>query len=428
MNFTDVNDLEAAELRLAGFSRFSAVAGLGNIAALLSGLGDPHKKLKYVHIAGTNGKGSTTAMIASALTSAGYKTGMYTSPSIEKLTERVCINMEQAEDEVFALALNKTMDVSVELGLAPAQFDLLTAAAFLVFAESGCDVVCTEVGLGGRFDATNIIPAPEVAVITSISLDHVAQLGSDIAAIAREKCGILKEGCSLVSSAGQLPAAAEAISASAEACGCSLTVPSLELVEIENMSPEGSSFTYKNQRYKITMPGRHFISNAVTAIEALLILKNKGYAISSADIVCGVAAKPLTGRLQTVFSKPTVMVDGAHNADGAEKLCVAIGEIFAGKRIITLMGMYSDKDYLSCVSKIAKISDVFFAVEPRGARALPASAIAEIANGKAGSVVLMPRVDEALAEACKLWREGDIILCCGSFGLAAEVKRAVENF
>ena len=421
-------DILAAEERLKKYGRFSSLPGLGGISALLDGLGNPHKKLKYVHIAGTNGKGSTTAMIASALTSAGYKTGMYTSPSVERLTERVCINMEQADGEVFAEALNRAMDVADGLGISPAQFDILTAAAFSVFAGEGCRIVSTEVGLGGRFDATNIIPTPEVAVITSISLDHVAQLGSDIAAVAREKCGILKGGCPLVSSPGQKAEAAEAISAAARDSGSGLTVPDMSLAELLSMTPEGSCFSYKGREYKILMPGRHFVRNAVTAIEALNILREKGFALTDEDIVRGVAARPLTGRLQTVCARPTVMVDGAHNPDGAEKLCDALDEILGKKRIITLMGMYSDKDYVSCVSRISRVSDVFFAVEPRGARALPAEKIAGIAEGRAGTVCVCPDAKEALFKARELWREGDIILCCGSFGLAAEINRALENF
>ncbi|MBQ1955999.1 MAG: hypothetical protein II350_09730 [Clostridia bacterium] len=423
-----VTDLKSAETRLGGYGRFSKEVGLGCISALLQGLGDPHKKLRYVHIAGTNGKGSTTAMIATALTSAGYKTGMYTSPSVEKLTERVCINMEQAEEGVFAEALNKTMDIADELGLEPAQFDILTAAAFLVFAEAGCEIVATEVGLGGRFDATNVIPTPEVAVITSISLDHVSVLGTDIAAIAREKCGILKGGCELVCSAGQKEEAARAIAAAAKDCGCRLTVPDMALVQIESMTPSGSCFSYKEQKYSLTMPGRHFISNGITAVEALNILVEKGYALEQKDILRGIGARALTGRLQTVCHKPIVMVDGAHNPDGAEKLCCAIDEMLGGKRIITLMGMYSDKDFETCVSLVAPKSDVFFAVEPRGSRALAAETVAEIARGKAGEVIVCPAVSEALGRAFALWREGDIILCCGSFGLAAEINGALENF
>ncbi|MBR6771986.1 MAG: bifunctional folylpolyglutamate synthase/dihydrofolate synthase [Clostridia bacterium] len=424
---TDVMDLKSAEIRLEGYGRFSAVCGLDGIAALLEGLGNPHRELKYVHVAGTNGKGSTTAMIATALTSAGYKTGMYTSPSVEKLTERVCLNMEQVDDGVFARALNRTMDVACGLGISPARFDILTAAAFSVFAEAGCQIVCTEVGLGGRFDATNIIPPPEVAVITSISLDHTAQLGTDIAAIASEKCGILKGGCPLVCSAGQAPEAAREIEKAARNGGYRLTVPNMALAHIESMGPWGSCFSYRGRRYNTTMPGRHFVSNAVTAVEALEVLREKGYSLEEKDIASGIAAKALTGRLQTVCVEPTVMVDGAHNPDGAEKLCSAMNEMFGKKRIITLMGMYSDKDYVSCVSKVAKISDVFFAVEPAGSRALPAEKIARAAKAETEEVILCSDVYSALRKARELWQEGDIILCCGSFGLAAEIKGALEK-
>ncbi|MBR4941055.1 MAG: bifunctional folylpolyglutamate synthase/dihydrofolate synthase [Clostridia bacterium] len=417
-----------AETRLKTFGRFSGLPDLGGISTLLDALGNPQKKLKFVHVGGTNGKGSTTSMIAAGLKSGGYRVGMYTSPSVEKLTERVCIDMEQVDDEVFASALNRVMDAAEASGLAPAQFDVLTAAAFLVFAEAECDIVAAEVGLGGRLDATNIIDVPEVAVITSVSADHVEQLGSDLGLIAREKCGIFKDGGRAVCFPCQDEAVFSVVVSEAEKKNCALRVPDVSEIEIKELTSLKTEFSYRGTDYTLTMPGRHFVFNAVTAIEAMKVLAERGWKLSVKDMVSGVAVAPLTGRLQTVFSDPDVIVDGAHNPDAAEKLCAAVGELFPGKRIITVMGMYSDKDWQACVEKIAAISDVFIATEPTGQRTQSAEAIANAAIGRAGLTCISRRPAQAMIQALSFWRRGDAVICCGSFALAADVKKTLAKF
>ncbi len=420
--------MQTAEARLYSFARFSEYSGLEGVSRLLNSLGNPQSRMKFVHIAGTNGKGSTTAMIAAGLTSAGYKTGMYTSPSVEKLTERVCVNMEPVADGVFAGALNRVMDRADEFGLRPAQFDILTAAAFCVFADMGCEIVASEVGLGGRFDATNIIDPPEVAVIMSVSLDHVGQLGSDIAGIAREKCGILKKNSSLVVYPCQQEAARTAIEAEAEALGIEAKMPDLSALEILEKTNLESRISYRGKEYSVKMPGQHFVLNAITAIEAMNTLVARGYKLKESDIAAGVATLPLTGRLQTLMSEPMILADGAHNPDAAKKLCDAMTELFPNRRIITVMGMFSDKECAPCVEAVAGISDVFIATAPAGPRAQKAEKIMELAMGRAKFTAVCPRVRNALIQAVSFWRPGDVILCCGSFGLGAEVKKTLAKY
>ncbi|MBQ8898956.1 MAG: bifunctional folylpolyglutamate synthase/dihydrofolate synthase [Clostridia bacterium] len=420
--------LSLAEKRLGTYPRFSAVPGTENVSALLGAMGDPHKKMRYVHVAGTNGKGSTTSMIATALTAAGYRTGLYTSPSVERLTERVCIDMAEADSGDFASALDLAMDSADRKGISPAQFDLLTAAAFYLFEKSGCEIVCAEVGLGGRLDATNVIENTEVAVITSISADHVAQLGSDLGGIAREKCGILKGGCPVVVYPCQPQEAMNAICACAKAEKSELVMPDLAALTDEKPEAFGTEFVYRGVGYKLNMPGRHFVMNAITAIEAIKVLARRGLKLTDEHTVRGVAAAPLTGRLQTLLEDPVILADGAHNPDAAQKLCRAISELFGDRRIITVMGMYSDKDYVPCVEAVAELSDVFLATEPDGSRARSAVDIWSAARGRAKSAYICPSVRSAIVQAVSFWRPGDVIICCGSFGLAGAAKKALAKY
>ncbi|MGN1450897.1 MAG: bifunctional folylpolyglutamate synthase/dihydrofolate synthase [Eubacteriales bacterium] len=421
--------LRDAEERLAFFPRFGAKPGLDAVAALLDAVGNPHEKLKFVHVAGTNGKGSTTAMIASALDSAGYRTGMFTSPSVEKITERVCIGPEPVADGIFADACVRVMDAAAGISdRVCTQSDVLTAAAFLIFFEEGCEAVVAEVGLGGRLDATNIIPSPEVSVITSVSLDHTAQLGGSIAEIAAEKCGIIKPRHPAVSFCGQPAEAAEVIAEQAEMNGSELFVPDMDKLEISSVSPEGSVFCYRGVGYETKMPGRHFVLNALTAIETLKVMARNGWNISEKDIVRGVSVRPLTGRLQTIGADPRILIDGAHNTDAAQRLCETVRELFPDRRIVTVMGMFSDKDFKSCISKVADISDVFIAAQPAGERALDAAEAAEIACGRAGFTGICRSPVKALGTAVRFAGSDDVILCCGSFALLASVKAAAEKY
>ena len=420
--------LDGVEQRLSAFARLGGAPGTETAARLLERLGRPQDRLKFVHVAGTNGKGSTAAMIAAGLTAAGCRTGLFTSPSVEKLTERVCVDGEPAADEVFAAAMERVFAAAEGLPAAPARFDLLTAAAMLVFAESGCRIAVLEVGLGGRLDATNVIPSAEVSVITSISLDHTALLGTTAAEIAAEKCGIFKPGCPVVSAPGQTEEAAAVIRRRAAETGCELTVPDLAALEPGPAGPDGTAFRYRGRAYRVGMAGRHFVENAVTALEAMGVLARRGWPLTDGDLAAGVAVPPLPGRFQTVFRSPRVILDGAHNPDAVRRLCAAVRDLFPGRRVVTVMGMCGDKDWRTCVPMAAAMSEVFLACEPRSDRAVAAEEIARAAEGHAGRVCISKRPGTALTFAVRFAGEDGIVLCCGSFAGLADVRRGLARY
>lgn len=423
---------EAAMAYIATREKFGSKLGLEQIGKLLAKLGDPQKGMKFVHVAGTNGKGSTSTMIAGALTAAGYRTGLYISPAVFDFNERIQLDMEPVSDADMADAILTVKQAADELAAEGSgeatEFEVETAAAFLTYRRKQCDVAVLEVGLGGRYDATNIIDTPEAAVIASISEDHKAILGDTLAKIAAEKCGIIKGGCPVVTYVDQAPEALEEIRRQCAEKGSALTVPDADAFRVESISLDGTRFTYGGTEFMTRMVGVHFAKNALNAIEALRILRGKGWKISEADIAAGVGTKPMTARMEKINDVPCVLMDGAHNPDGIAKLCDTIDTLLAGKRIITVMGMFRDKDYAVCIPQIARRSNVFIATTPPTGRALKAQETAELAWGLAPQVCIAQRVDMALLSALRFARKDDIVLCCGSLSFLGRCKEYMSHF
>jgi dihydrofolate synthase/folylpolyglutamate synthase len=410
---------------ITSLNRLGSKPGLATISELISRLGNPEKKLAFVHIAGTNGKGSTVSMIAAALTAAGYKTGMYISPSVVEFSERIQINMEFVGKQVFVEAFDavtaeceKMRDEGFET---PTEFETVTAIALKVFADTGCEIAVLETGLGGRFDATNAIPSPEVAVITSISWDHTEQLGDTLSKIAFEKCGIIKAGCPVVTYAQQPKEALDEIISQCGEKGSPLTIPDIGALKVKKIGVDGTEFSYLEKDYKTPLIGEHFAKNVLSAIETLKILRSKGYKIEHSHIASGIA-HPFAARTEIISASPVIILDGAHNSDAVDKLCGVLDAVFAGKRIITVMGMLADKEYESCIPKIAGKSDVFIATEPDNPRALEAARTAALAAGRAKHVGVSRIPERAFRLARRLSGRDDVILCCGSFSFLGDIK------
>jgi dihydrofolate synthase/folylpolyglutamate synthase len=414
---------------ISELNRLGSKLGLESIKELLNRLGNPEKKLKFVHVAGTNGKGSTVSMIAAALASAGYKTGMYVSPSVVDFSERIQINGEYTDKADFLNAyeaVGRVCDGMCADGLSrPTEFETVTAIALKIYADTGCDIAVLETGLGGRFDATNAIPAPEVAVITSISRDHMKLLGDTLGKIAFEKCGIIKDGCPVVTYSEQPEEALEEIKKQCALKDSPLIVPDIGALEISGVGVEGTEFSYSGRTYVTPLVGDHFAKNALTAIEALGVLRRKGYRISEKDIASGLAARPFTARMEIVSRSPYIVLDGAHNIDAVDKLCKTLDGVFPGRRIITVMGMFSDKEYDKCIPKIAEKSEIFIATEPENSRALSAYETASFARGRAKYIAVSRLPGRALRAARSFAGKDDVILCCGSFSFLGEIKEAL---
>jgi len=393
--------------------RLGTKLGLETTTELLKRVGNPHEKLKFIHVAGTNGKGSTSSFIANSLTAAGYKTGIYISPFVNKFNERIQIDGQYIPDEALARYTSIIKDV-IDDTCCPTEFEVVTAIGMMHFAESGCDYVVLEVGLGGRFDATNVISVPEVAVITSISIDHTDMLGDTVERIAYEKCGIIKQNGVVVAYADNADAVNRLISDTAKEKNCKLTICDSSQIEPLKLEPGNTLFRYKGETYCLKMLGKHQIFNAVTAIEAL-----KALGIPDTAIKAGLFSTNFGGRLELISDNPTILIDGAHNYSGVTALKSALTDYFPDKKITLVMGMLKDKEYEKCISEIAPLAHHFIATEPENPRKLDADSLATLAKKFCSNVHAEKNKLDAVKAA--LETDSDVICVCGSLYLIGNI-------
>ena len=371
-----MNYKEALEY-IDGMQWFGSKPGLARVGALLEKLGNPQKGLKFVHIAGTNGKGSCAAMAASVLKAAGYRTGLFTSPYLYRFNERMQINGRRIDDEALAelvTELRPLADAMVEDH--PTEFELITAAALLWYSRERCDIVVLEVGLGGRFDATNIIGAPEAAVIMNIGLDHTGVLGSTVEQIAMEKAGIIKPGCACVLYEQQESVEAVVKKRCAE-CGVPLRVADFNEIRREFDSLEGQVFSYKGESYAIPLMGEHQLRNAAVVLEVVEALRGRGWKLPHEDVEHGLYAVNWPARFELIHSEPLFVVDGGHNPQCAETVRDNLMNYFSNRRRVLLVGVLADKDYAALTKILNAAADEYICVTPNSDRALPAEALAE---------------------------------------------------
>lgn len=407
-------------------SKFGSKPGLDRVSRLVSLAGNPQKDLKFIHIAGTSGKGSTASFCASILKEAGYKVGLYTSPYVLDFRERFQVGGELIEKEEFCSLVERLVPLVEEInrgGEIITEFEFNTALSFLYFKEQKCDVVVLEVGMGGRFDATNVIENPLVSVITSIGLDHVDFLGDTIDKIAFEKCGIIKNGCPVVSYPMQKEEAKEVIAKVCEQRNSPLSIPSLDALSDVEISVGSSQFSFEGERYAVNMAGEHQIYNAITAITAVKNLGKFGFDIDAKSIKRGVEAVTCPARLEVISEKPLIIIDGAHNADKVKAL-YSYTKQFSG-RIVSVCGMLKDKDYSLAASLIAPLCKSIVTVTPDNPRALSAEALAEVLVPYCKNCTPAPSVSEGAKLAFDLLKEGDVLLCWGSLYIAGEVRQTI---
>ena len=378
--------------------KFTHAPGLAVMGALMARLGDPQRRLRFVHIAGTNGKGSCAAMLDAMLRAAGYRTGLYTSPDLTGPWERLRVNGVSITQDDFAriTALVRQAAQGLE---EPSFFEKLTAAAFVWFAEQRCDIVILEVGLGGRLDATNIIETPAVSVIMPIGLDHTAVLGGTVSAIAAEKAGIIKPGCPVVC-APQVPEAAEVIQDRCREMGAALHEVDITKIHPLSRSPAGQRFSYGGMEdIHLALLGPHQLENACAAIETARLL-----GLSEADIRAGLAGAAWPCRFEYIPGRPAFILDGAHNPHGAAALAAALREYFPGRRLPMVMGVMADKDWRGILALMEPLASEFICLTTDGPRALPAPELA--AAIRTVPAVAVDSIDQALA-LCQT-REGAV--------------------
>ncbi|MDE7245666.1 MAG: bifunctional folylpolyglutamate synthase/dihydrofolate synthase, partial [Oscillospiraceae bacterium] len=302
--------------------------GLERTQELLGMLRNPEKKLKFIHIAGTNGKGSTAAMLSSILTEAGFCTGLYTSPFINKFNERMQVNGEMISDAELAETAAYIRPYAVGMSDAPTEFELITALAMVYFVRRKCDIVVLETGMGGALDSTNVIDVPEAAVITAMGLDHVAELGPTMADIARAKAGIIKPGGSVVAY-GENPEADRVFEQVCKEQGAALTKPDFNAIVPGEFDLEGQSFSYKNwSDLRIPLAGRYQMNNAAVVLETVEVLRGKGWHISDSEVRKGLAVTRWPARFEVLQRDPVFIVDGGHNPHGISATASSLQSLF----------------------------------------------------------------------------------------------------
>ena len=414
-------DYQEALAYISGTAFFGSKPGLERIAALLEKLGDPQKQLRFVHIAGTNGKGSCAAMTASILKAAGYKTGLYTSPYLYRFNERMQIGGKQIPDDTLAQLVARVKPIAEAMDDHPTEFELMTAVAMLWYAEERCDVVVLEVGLGGRFDATNIIDAPEAAVIMNIGLDHTAVLGGTVEQIAFEKAGILKPGTEAVLFE-QPENVTAVIRARCEELGVPLHIADFSQIVSEFDSLYGQSFSYRGEPYALPLLGRHQLKNAATVLELVEVLRRKGWKLEQSDVEHGLYAVSWPGRFELLSDDPLFVVDGGHNPQCAQTVAENLLHYFPDKRRILLLGILRDKDVTGLTDILDPAADEYLCITPDSFRALPAAELAEHLKRYGKPVTVCDSIRDGVTAALER-SDGDTVVCAvGSLYSVGEIR------
>lgn len=412
-------------------NKFGSRLGLDVIGKLLELLGNPHLNMKYIHVAGTNGKGSTSAYMATILREAGYKVGLFTSPYLERFNERISINGEDIADERLGEITGKVKE-KIEIMLNegyehPTTFEIVTTTAFLYFKEENVDYVVLEVGLGGRADSTNIIKNSYVSVITTIDYDHTDVLGDTIGEIAYEKAGIIKEN-GLVISYPQEEEALKVIEEVSLGKKAELIVCPMENVEITYLGERGGvfNFRYKDKVYnniEISLLGKHQIYNATLALLTMIVLRDKGlFEISNEQIRNGLNKTKWRGRLEVLKRNPTFLIDGAHNLQGVRTLVESIKQ-FKYNRLILGIGILKDKDVENMVKSIVPLADEIVITEAKIPRKMEGEVLERIINKYNKNTYVEKDISKAIKKSYELAEKEDLIIFGGSLYLIGDVRK-----
>ncbi|MCR5302219.1 MAG: bifunctional folylpolyglutamate synthase/dihydrofolate synthase [Lachnospiraceae bacterium] len=412
--------------------------GLERIKDLCALLGDPQDRLRIIHVAGTNGKGSTACMIASVLSAAGLNTGMYYSPALTGIRDHYRINGELISEEDYALCVAAVADANEKLkketGESATQFELETALAFVWFAEKKCDIVILECGMGGTYDATNIVKNKLCCVITSVSFDHMQYLGRTLAEIAAHKAGVITSNCPVIAFSDPK----EVISVMEEKCrrtGSRLYTVARGSIECVNDFPVGQKISYEEfSDVTISLAGTFQAENAALALRAISVLNEdhliEGVSIDEDAVRSGLRNVYWPFRFECISVDPLVFVDGAHNADAAVKLWQTADTYLEGYKIILVLGIYADKEYEKVTSILAGLAETVFTVAtPNDKRALPADKLAECARRYCNDVISCDSIEEAYtrSRACITSGERACIIACGSLAYLNEFCNIVRG-
>lgn len=398
--------------------------GLKRMEELMGQLGHQEKKLHFIHVAGSNGKGSVAAMVSSILTAAGYNTGLYISPHLTSYTERMKINNQDIREDRLCELTDMIYPCLEQMEDKPTEFEILTAIAFMYFEQEGCDIVVLETGLGGRLDATNIIPVPEVAVLMNIGLEHTEVLGNTLSDIASEKAGIIKEKGTVVAYRGvtEVEAVFERICLEKAAA---LHKARFDEATLGEESLDGQTFSWRcYDNLFITLLGKHQVYNAVMALETVELLSEQGWQIEEAAIRNGLINTKWPARMEVLNLEPLFILDGAHNPQGVRTMVDSIQSLLPGKKVVFLLGVLKDKDYSQMIDLILPLACSFFCVTPHSERAMSAEKLADYLRARGAVAEAYDDVVKAIQAALTAANGETAVLTFGSLYLAGTIRES----
>ena len=420
-----MNAIEAVEY-IHSITWLGSKPGLERTFELLRLMGDPQKKLKFIHIAGTNGKGSTASMTASILQKAGYRVGLFTSPCIYKFNERIQVNGEHISDDDLAEVTSFVKPLAASMEDHPTEFELVSCIGFEYFLWKKCDIVVLEVGMGGALDSTNVIPVPEVAVLTNIGLDHTDFLGNTLAEITETKAGIFKEGGDAILYPGErsVEQTAERI---CEQRNMRLKKADFSALKLLSRNLEGQVFDYGHRKgLQLPLLGVHQLHNAAVVLTIVDTLLEKGWKITEENIRDGLQATFWPGRFEIMRKDPLFIIDGGHNPQCFEALVKNIEDYLAGRKVIALSGVLADKDYVRMYQPVMPLVEEFVCITPPTPRKLEAAELAEHLR-KAGAVATAcDTIAEGVRLAVEKAGKDGVVLCFGSLYSIAEIRNGLE--
>lgn len=395
--------------------------GLSRTRALLDRLGCPERELRFIHIAGTNGKGSTAAMLAFIMKEAGYRTGLNTSPYLQDFHERVRIDGTMISDADLGACMTEVKAAADGMADPPTEFELITALAFLYFLKKRCDIVVLEVGMGGLLDSTNVIRTPEAAVITAIGLDHQQQLGDKVEEIAAAKAGIIKPDGDVI-----LYPQPESVERVVEEA-CARQGARLHRADCSRLTPlrhslDGQTFRWDGQELLLPLLGAHQLCNAAAALTTVEVLRQKGWTIREEDVRAGLAATVWPARFEIIRRRPLFIVDGGHNPQCVQALVRNLREYLPGRPITFLTGVLADKDYPAMYRQAAELAARFITVTPQSPRALDAAELAAHLKQYAVPVIPAGTIAEGVETALRMAGEDGVVCAFGSLYMAGAVR------
>lgn len=415
-----------SETRLHEISRRESILGLERVSELLRLMGDPQERVPVIHVAGTNGKGSFTAMLSSVLRAAGFKVGTFTSPAITGVTDSIRIGGECVTDAELAALLEGISRIAEPMSEKPTEFEVLTAAAYRFFADERCDLAIVECGLGGSGDATNVLKKPLMSVITNVQLDHTDRLGKTIAEIAAHKAGIIKKGCPVLFG-GSSPEAETVIRIRAEELSAPLTLTDRRRLHVNGASLDGTYIAFDGMgEYRLSLIGAYQPENAANVLTAIEILRKNGFDIPEEAVKEGLASAVWHARFEIMRRDPAVIFDGAHNPDGVALAADTVRTLFKGKKAVLLMGVMADKDYKRYPALLLTLADKVFTVKPDNPRALDAGALAACFDSAGIDAEACPDMAAAVRSARSYAEEKGLpLVAMGTLYMYNEFKEAL---